>query len=291
MSTNNSPKQSVLEKLHKKSISAKDIANQFWCEKQVELNYLHGFKFTKDMNAGMAIHQQLQVEVYKALAVEPVTYPDKMYKTAYENILSINTLAEKKVAREIKIFGSLSGYNVVGQIDELRMDGNKVVVVENKTVGRSEMPNPEFTKPHVVQARLYRKMLQELRDQSYKYQNFDIYSKVSDMKLSDKFMEGLRSIGVKEELISAKTIYTRMFESMSRLPELSDSIIIHYVSRNTGSEVGDVTISYDAEALKKDIMYAMGYWRGEREAAPVLETEKWKCNMCRFFGKECTVWS
>ncbi len=290
MSTNQAPKQTVLERLHKKSISAKDIASQYWCEKQMELNCIYGTKFTPAMNKGMAIHQVMQDQVYKALIVEPVSYADRMYKTAYENILTLSTLMEKGVSRELKVYGSFSGYNIVGQIDELRMVDGKVVIVENKTTSDPTRLNPAFTRPHIVQTMLYRRMLDELRKGAYGYQNLDVYYNLSEMQLSTQFIDGLKSIGVKEDMLSIRSIYAKMFERTMLMPELSDSLIIHYVSRNTDSQVADMAFKYDENALNHDIKHAMEYWTGQREAAPVVEEEKWKCKPCRFFGKECKVW-
>ena len=291
MSNTTTPKTNVLEKLHKKSISAKDIATQFWCEKQMELSYLYGFKTNKAMDKGSAIHQQMQVQVYRELTVEAVTWPDKMYKTAYENILTMGTLMEKGVARELKIYGAINGFLVVGQIDELRMAGGKIVIVENKTTGdRSGKMSPEYTRPHFVQALLYRKLLEELRKQLFNFQNLDAYYKLSLSSLSPTFIAGLKSIGVKDDLLSIKGIYTSMFEKMGRLPELSDDVLIHYVNRSNNEVVADLTVKYERDSLNKDLIYAMKYWNGERDASPVPETEKWKCRVCRFFGDKCLTW-
>ncbi len=291
MSNTTTPQKNVLEKLHKKSISAKDIATQFWCEKQMELSYLHGFKTNKAMDKGSAIHQQMQVLVYKELTVEAATWPDKMYKTAYENILTMNTLVEKGIARELKIYGAINGFLVVGQIDELRMKDGKVVIVENKTTGSSAgKMSAEYTKPHFVQVLLYRRMLDDLRRQLYTFQNLDFSYKLSQTVLSPAFVSGLRSIGVKDELLSVKSIYTRMFENMAKLPELSNSLLLHYVNSSTKETVADITVDYDKDEINKDLIYAMKYWNGEREASPVPEAEKWKCRVCRFFGDKCMVW-
>ena len=110
------------------------------------------------------------------------------------------------------------------------------------------------------------------------------------MKLSTQFIEGLKSIGVREDTLSMQSIYTKMFDGIMLMPELSDSLIIHYVSRDTDSQVADMAFNYDENALNGDIRHAMEYWTGQREADPVVEEEKWKCKPCRFFGKECTVW-
>ncbi len=291
MSNTNSPKQSVLEKLHKKSISAKDIATQFWCEKQMELSYIHGFKSNKAMDKGSAIHQQMQVAVYKELTVEARTWPDKMYKTAYENILTISTLLDKGIARELKIYGAVNGYLVVGQIDELRMKDGKVIIVENKTTGdRSGRMSPQYTKPHFVQILLYRKLLEELRQRRYTFQNLDASYRLAQSTLSQDFVAGLKSLGIKDELLSLKAIYTKMFDAMSGLPGLSNSLLLHYVNSNTKETVADITVDYDMDTINRDLIYALKYWNGEREARPVPEEEKWKCKACRFFGNECIVW-
>ena len=290
MSTNSPPKQTVLERLHKKSISAKDIASQFWCEKQMELNYIHGVKFTAAMDKGMAIHQQMQDQVYRPLVVEAQTYPDRMYKTAYENILTLSTLMERGIAREFKIYGALNGYCVVGQIDELRIDNGKVVIVENKTTSDPSSFNPQFTKPHQVQTMLYRKLLDDMRSGSYQYQNLDVYYKLSSMKISENFAAGLRTLGIKDEMMSVQSIYLSMFDKVKTMPELSNSLIIHYVSRNNSEQTSNLVFDYSRESLNADISYAMKYWTAQREAQPVSQEESWKCKYCRFFGNECKTW-
>ena len=257
----------------------------------MELSYMYGFKSNKAMDKGSAIHQQMQVAVYKELTVEPLTWPDKMYRTAYENILTVNTLLERGIARELKIYGAINGYLVVGQIDELRMKDGKVVIVENKTTGdRSGRMSPQYTKPHFVQILLYRKLLAELRQRLYRFQNLDASYRLSQSTLSPDFVAGLKGLGIKDDLLSLKSIYTKMFEAVANLPELSDSLILHYVNSNTRETVADITVDYDGESINRDLIYALKYWNGEREANPVPEEEKWKCRVCRFFGKECMVW-
>jgi exonuclease V len=284
------PRQNALQRLNRKSISAKDIANQFWCEKQMELYYTHPTRMTYAMEQGTAIHEKMQGEVYVPLTVEPATWPDRLYKTAYENILTLNTLHKDMMGRELKVYGSLNGYSVVGQIDELRMVNGKVTIVENKTTNPGRKLEAEYTKPHIVQVMLYRRMMDEIRDRAYGYQNFQVLYKTDTMKMSDKFIEGLKSIGLKDELLSLKEIYTRMFNEVSALPGFNDELVVHYLDRNTNKSITEMTVRYDRAAIDKDIIYALKYWNGERDAAPVPESEKWKCNICRFFGKECKVW-
>lgn len=284
------PRQNALQRLKKKSISAKDIANQFWCEKQMELYYTKGEKQTYAMQQGSAIHAKMQDEVYVPLTVEPASWADRLYKTAYENIKTLNTLMKDSLSREFKVYGSLNGYNVVGQIDELRMVSGKVTVVENKTTNAGRTLGAEYTKPHIVQVMLYRKLLDDIKSKSYSCQNFSVYYRLDGLTLSDQFVQGLKSIGVKDNLLTLTEIYQKMFKDVTMLPDLSDDLIVHYLDRETKQSITEMTVKYDRAAINKDIVYAMKYWTGERDAAPVPETEKWKCNICRFYGKECKVW-
>ncbi len=291
MPNTNPPKQSILQKLNKKSISAKDIAAQFWCEKQMELSYMYGFKTNPAMDKGSAIHQRMQREVYKELTVPPTTWPDSMYKQAYDNVLTINTLLEKGMARELKIYGAVNGYLVVGQIDELRISGGRVMIVENKTTRSAGGPmSPQYTKPHIVQIMMYRKMLGELKQRLFGFNNLDVYYKLGRSTLSPGFVSGLRDMGFKEEMLSIKPIYEKMFNVISKLPELSDSLLLHYVNSETREQVSEITIDYKDESINKDLIYALKYWNGQRQASPVPEEEKWKCRSCRFFGDKCLVW-
>ena len=74
------------------------------------------------------------------------------------------------------------------------------------------------------------------------------------------------------------------------MPEISDVLELRYFDRSTKQMVSNMKMNYDKQTLEEWLRYAMKYWSGEREAQPVSEAEKWKCNICRFFGKECTVW-
>lgn len=283
-------KASVLVKLGKNSILATDIANQFWCERQMECNYLYGKKYTAAMRQGKKVNEALQNETYVPLTVEPVTYDDFLYKLGYENYMSLLALKSVGVCREVRIYGSVAGYKLVGQVDELKIVDGKTVVVETKTSASGASIDGVRSRPHIVQIMLYKRLLDDIRSRSYSFSNFSLLYRTASMKLSDTFVRGLTSIGVKSEFINVQEVYKLMFEELCALPEISDRLDISYVDRYSGKQVADLEVNYDPGKIGKDLMYAMRYWNGERESAPVPEEEKWKCNICKFFGKECTVW-
>jgi CRISPR/Cas system-associated exonuclease Cas4 (RecB family) len=283
--------ENVLKKLHKSSILVTDIANQFWCERQMELNYLFGKKETYAMRKGSQMHEELQEEIYIPLIVEPVTYEDYMYKTGYENYMSLRTLRTTGLCRELRLYGSLNGYRISGKIDELKMVDGKVVVKEVKTVDQNTKElNSVKTKPHSIQVMLYRKLLDDLKTKKYTGMNFEASYKISKMKISDTFQREILALGIKNEYASIQEIFKLMFNELYALPEISNVMELSYIDRFNGKERFNVKLNYDEQAASRDIIYAMHYWNGERESVPVQEQEKWKCNVCKFFGKECTVW-
>ena len=282
--------QTVLEKLHKNGITATDIATQFWCEKQMELNCMHKPTPTKAMEKGTKMHDAWQAKVYVPLSVETHTYMDFLYKCAYENYRNLQRLMTDKVGREIMVYGSLNGYRLSGKIDELQLRDGKVAIVEDKTVSPFITVDEAHSRPHVVQVMLYRKMLEDIKNKSYSYDNFSKVYRIKDAKLSEEFSKGLKEIGVKDEFLSIDSMYAKMFLEMQRLPALSDNLEIRYTDRRSNQIVADINVSYDSAAIEKNLIYAMQYWRGEREAKPVSEAEKWKCKPCKFFGNQCKIW-
>ncbi|MGC9037258.1 MAG: hypothetical protein ACP5GD_01345 [Candidatus Micrarchaeia archaeon] len=284
--------ESVLAKLGKNSISATDIANQFWCEKQVELNYLYGKKYTEQMQKGKQLHEELKAETYIPLNIEPVTYADLLYKIGYENYMALKVLGEKKVCRELTIYGSLGGFKVVGQIDELRLDENGVRIIELKTVDFRQgfSTNQSKLKPNIVQVMLYKKLLDDLRLRRYTLYNFSKAYGLQTKKLSDSFLRALHELGIKEEYTNISEIYRLMFDEFYAMPKVSDKLEIRYVDRLTGKQISNIIINYDEERINRDLSFALKYWQGEREAMPVSKEERWKCRLCKFYGKECKVW-
>ncbi len=282
--------RTALERLHKSGITATDIATQFWCERQMELNCLHKPAPTKAMQSGARMHDAWQAAVYVPLTVEPRNYPDVLYKIAYENYTTIRTLLQKNVGRELMVYGSVHGYRVSGKIDELQLRGGKVAIVEDKTVGSGAKVDDAHTLPHRVQIMLYRKLLDEIRRRSYSYDNFSNVYKLKSARLSEEFQKGIRELDIKREFTDLESMWKTMFEEIHHLPELSDDLEIRYTDRRSREKTADILVKYDPGELDRDLAYVMGYWRGERESQPVPEGERWKCKPCKFFGNECKVW-
>lgn len=289
----------VLERLKKNSILATDIASQFWCELQMELNYLHGKEYTKAMAGGAKIHKELEKEAHVAIEAKPLSYADFLYKEAYENYLALKSLNEKGIGREIKVYGSMNGFKVSGKIDELKLKDGKVMVIESKTKSlNAKLDGGNITdikettmRTHKMQVMLYKRLLEDLQKKNYTYQNFYNSYGIKTMVLSEQFLKQIELLGIPAEIRNLNSIYNLMFEQINKMPEISNTLTISYLDRASGKEFAAVNIEYNKADFDKVLVDVMGYWLGEREARPVIKEENWKCNWCKFFGKECTVWS
>ncbi|MDE1855145.1 MAG: PD-(D/E)XK nuclease family protein [Candidatus Micrarchaeota archaeon] len=280
----------VLKRLGKSSILVTDIANQFWCERQMEYNYLYGKKYTKFMERGKQLHEELQGEVYVPLTIEPVSYADLMYKIAYENYRSLLSLRDKGICRELRVYGSINGYRLSGQIDEMKIVGGKAKVIERKTTDANRKLTEVYSRPHLMQVRLYRKMLGDIKAGRYTHENFTKTYGLTKDGLSEVFKRELHAMGIKDELINPYSISEKMFSELHSLPELSDRLEVVYVDRFSGKQISSTEIDYNENEVMDSISYAMKFWNGERESAPVVEAENWKCRFCKFFGSECKAW-
>ena len=288
---NISNKTSALARLNKNSISVKDISSQLWCEKQMELFITTGGYSTLAMNKGAAIHAVMQAPVFKALPIEPITYPDRLYKWAYETYMGISNIFKNEYCREIKIYGSLNGFKITGQVDELRLKDGKVSVVEDKTINASNSNVVSLRlDADKLQISIYKLLLDDIKSGNYTYENFANSYTIEKLLLSKQFADGLESIGIKKESQSITSIYKLMFESFKKLPEFSNIIKLRYLDRATNQLVSEIELTYSKEELKSRLIDIMEYWSGKRDAKPVSEENKWRCKICKFFGKECTTW-
>lgn len=292
-------KRGVLGRLKKNSILATDVASQYWCERQMELNYLHGKKYTRAMQKGKALHEGLQAELETTIDVEPLNYADFLYKEAYENHLAMNSLVRRGVGREIKVYGSVAGYKLAGKIDELKLRDGKVAVVEIKTRELSARLDGTRTarsigettmRPHRVQVMLYKRMLDDLKEGNYTFENMAAAYDLRTQRLTERFLSQLKLLGVDAAMMNLESIYGVFFEQIKSMPELSNRLELRYVDRFTGKEFESISVEYNREDADRTISDAMGFWNGERESRPVTKEENWKCTFCKFFGKECKVW-
>jgi exonuclease V len=280
----------ALERIHRSNISVTDIAAQYWCEKQMELNHVHGARITKEIREGRAMHEHMENVVNEQITLQPKSYPDSLFKNLYSSYKAFEALARQGKTREIQIYGSLGGFRVVGKLDELDRKDGETVIVEDKTRSTDSMPMEAQLLTHRVQVLIYKRLLEDIRSGAYTADNFKRSYGVGTLKLSPEFIRQLDTTGIEKPMQNIGAMADALFRTAVRIDKISETLCIRYTNQHTDKQINLYKFKYDESETQEIIKYIMKYWRGDREAQPVPEAEKYKCNWCVFFGKECKVW-
>lgn len=281
---------SILSELHKSSIRVSDIAAQYWCERQMEYNYKYGQKITKEIKKGKVIHEELENDVNVPIILQPKNYADALYKTIYTSTEALRALKTNKKTREVQLYGSIGGYSVVGKIDQLEMRDGKVVISEDKTRANGNIPSDSQQLVHKIQVLVYKKLLDDLKEGLYGYNNFEMAFHIRSLTLTEEFKRQLDALKIDGPSQDVQSVAKTFFGTMNSMGSIDNTLYIRYINQFTGEEIKQHRLEYKKEEMDGIIRYVLKYWNGERASAPVPEQEQWKCNYCVFFGKECKAW-
>ncbi|MCL4381112.1 exonuclease V [Candidatus Marsarchaeota archaeon] len=281
-----------MKKLKKASIRVTDIAMQYWCEKQMELNYLFGPKFVapEKVDAGKRLHEELEKEISVPIDLQPKNYADYLFKDFYKGYTSMSLLGKNKKAREISIYGMEDNFKLIGKIDEIDIRDGSAVIVENKTRESNKIPSEAQTLTNKIQIIIYRKLLNDILQNRFGYEKFNAVYSLTRMHLTAEFVTQLDALGVEKGMQSLNEVSKKFFDSIARMKNMDDEMYLKYINRNTGEVMKSVEIKYDENYARDVLAFTMKYWRGARQALPVPEKETWKCSFCKFRGNECKAW-
>lgn len=256
----------------------------------MELGYIYGRKITAEIRKGKAIHEALENETNIPIILMPKGYADALYKILYTSVSAIKTLIEKGKSREIQIYGSVDGFPLVGKIDMLELKNNIVTLWEDKTKRNDDLPNTPQLYTHKIQIMFYKKMLDSLISGAYNRELFNKHYGIDRLILTDEFKRQLSALNINANEQNLNFIVTTYFDLFSKLGKISETLRIRYINQFTGNEIKIYKFIYDKNEVENALKFILGYWKGERDALTVPESEKWKCSYCGFYGKECMVW-
>jgi len=255
-----------------KRIAVSRIAEQFWCEKKLEIKLMHGIEIKNDaMAVGEKVHREVAL---RDSLPEADNFLDWLGLQVYFSNVSLSQFYKNGIAREVFLVANISQENwkwfLTGSVDELKLRDGKVQIVERKTRRSGGIP---ANLHHRIQAMLYHRMLGMLKRQDYSENLKAAYGLKEGVRISREFAEKA-GIGNREIMSISREISTKIME----LPSLSDTIWLIYERQRGGETIGEVKFRVDEAWLEKIIDFARAYWTGEREA---LKTkDDWKCKYC-----------
>ncbi|MGD0804381.1 MAG: PD-(D/E)XK nuclease family protein [Candidatus Bathyarchaeia archaeon] len=227
---------SELLRFNQSYIAASAVAEQFYCERKVELEHIHGRVETETKKMGSEGHETLQagsIEVNR------------------EEILRRVFSGEPVVVHELPILMLYRGVILVGQPDAvLFKDGNPLVLFEYKFSG-----SPYPYRSYHAQARVYDRILDGAGfDTSDLFYAIAVASRESrgDESLFRKVIEAVNENGPAETSLTVGDAHVYLYE-------------------------------YNQPMAERDIDWALAYWRGTREIAPVDNPAK--CRSCEYRDK------
>ncbi|MCL4390734.1 exonuclease V, partial [Candidatus Marsarchaeota archaeon] len=258
---------------------------------QMELRYLYGDKKkTVEEKKGTLLHEMLENETNVPVLLEPKSYADYMYKTLYTSSIALSALKENGRTREVQVFGRMEGFNLVGKIDQLNFRNEVVTVEEDKTRANDNLPNASQMLPNKVQVMFYRSMLEDIQNGTYTLEDFKKAYYTERLVLTDEFRRQLAAMHIEQSKHSMQYVEKEFFSKVKSMGEIGDTLYIKYINQFTEDTIKIYKFQYSRAELEKSKEFVFKYWKGIRKALPVPKEEKWKCNYCVFFGKQCKVW-
>lgn len=218
-------------------IPASWIAEQYYCEKKVELRLLHGLEVeTESMRVGKEAHEEL---VDQALPSSP------------EEIARRIQRGELILVREMPLGGSLEGVPLVGFTDAVLFEGGKPLCVFEYKFGRSARPR----RSHHVQAQIYGLLLYLSGFVTDRLHYALVYAPPEEREALE---------AVEEQVIEALRVGERRSLRLD----------------GEGGRIRVWVTPFDLSEARENVMWALGFWKGEREAIPT--TRAAKCRVCEF---------
>lgn len=262
-----------------------DLSEQLWCEKQLELSFIHGSEETEEMQVGGEIHAQLEEEIVPIIIVRPSTPEDRL-AIKLDNLFGRSLqLKQEGITRELPVKGIIAELFVHGKIDELILDDGMTKIVDDKTRKKPTMPGDAQLRTVEFQLMLYHRIMGQIQDRIFKpEQLLSKYSFTKKSRISDNFQKELKCVSHKMEPNLLK-LCKLAFSSVQSLPPISDDLCVTYRYQEDKKIIGTHTFKFDDSVFKRNLDFCKEYWYGKRAASPVGESDRWKCEYCKLRDK------
>ncbi len=277
----------LLAKYGRSHLKVTELSQQFWCERQVAISLEFPREETEQMANGSEVHRDLLLELVDEVPVTLQTVEDEVCLLMLNVRTGLEQLLKEGRTRELYVFGRAGGFPVAGIVDELSVEHGQLTLLDHKTRARPTLPPPPSFLTTEVQVMTYRKLLDDLRQGRYTFDDFKADRGIAGLgDVSPEFRAQLEAEGI-HEAASPVELAADVFRAFRRLPAASDYIIVRYLHQGSGDHLGDKVVLYDPAVIERKLAHALKFWNGERQAASVSNRERWKCNYCEYKGVQC----
>ncbi|MCK4243768.1 PD-(D/E)XK nuclease family protein [Candidatus Bathyarchaeota archaeon] len=280
-----------LEELGIERIGVTKLCSQLWCEMQTELDLRYGKPRTEAMIQGGDRHRELHEEIAEVVLVKPRTLADRAALMFQNMVNGITQLLREGVTRELPLIGVISPLKILGQIDELVLQDNKVFIKDYKTRQTPKFPSFWQQRCEEMQLMFYHQLLTDITCKHFCLDDaLTVFNLDSNDSISNEFHSTISKKGLKLHSPNVSNIGKLAFSLITSLPSISDKFEIVYEHQETKKYIGKHEFMLNPDLFSRDLKFILEYWKGEREAKPVSEKNRWKCKFCEHVSK-CPLWA
>lgn len=281
-----------IENLGFTGIPVNYLADQLWCEQQVEFRLSSEVKpkVTKAMEKGKQTHQTLQEKISPPIEGKPRTKADWLYLTFHRTRTAAENLKQGGKAREVPIFGYIHSLPIWGRIDELRAEDGQLRVSETKTRQKKSSPRKKKIQRDSFQAMVYWRLLADIQRGKFSSQDFSSLWQVDFSSVTDGFLQDLR-MKANRELFTRdlRELMDSTFRSLKRYEPLPRYEIC-YLYQESHERLHVYKFKFDSDEFDAKLEYLVEFWLGQRETNQVDDQYQWICDACGY-RSICPKWN
>ncbi|KAI9293205.1 hypothetical protein K502DRAFT_325433 [Neoconidiobolus thromboides FSU 785] len=168
------------KQIRQNRLSVTNLVQIEWCECQHNYINLYGKpKPNKIMEEGSKRHLELELKIHDVLPIEADSYVDREALKLVDCILRIQTLLDKKICRELPIYGFIRKGDsekikfIVGVIDVIEKEKVGIKIFETKTRYSLKLPKEGQSRNHKYQLMIYKRMLDKMIEYSKQMMNMN----------------------------------------------------------------------------------------------------------------------
>ena len=259
-----------------------DLSAQLWCEKQLELSLEKGRIKTEEMNKGSDRHQALHEEVATLITVKPQSLEDHVALRLHNSLVGLVRLSKEGMTRETPVIGKINSLFVIGSIDEIMLKRKVLKIIDTKTRSSNMMPSEAQKRTTRFQLMAYKHLFESIQQGRFTTDDFlTSYGLNKKSEITNTFLDEIHGLG--DGMIpNISTLADLVFSLMKKLPPISDDLQVRYENQSSKKIIGIDDFQFNFDQFKRDCDFVEGFWLGKRDAIPVGEANKWKCNYCEF---------
>lgn len=259
---------------------------------------------TASMRAGTDVHRELElmaqrdipgelVEAYSQLVPVAESNEEQWALKMFDIVAKAVALANGASARELYVVGELHGTIVTGYIDEVRLDGATMTVVDTKSRATLRLPPQSQINSAYHQVLIYQRLLAMLLDGTTSLEVcLERLGLDMDSPFSGAFVDVLRgtahnlsSLGL-GDVLTLRSLARSAQCAVSRLPHaLADATVVEYISSaptRSAEHIGKVEFDRDDATLDEVLQFAFDMWHGRRYPLGVDAADINRCVRCQF---------